>query len=191
MLAELHSSPSLSPAGASLSPVAVGGANLWRTSCCARRMASDAWQPCASRGGSRSSGRSRASRLGCPRRRETGFLRPASQGCSEGLLSAQDGRGGPRCLLPPPWPLGAPRRSMAVCKTAGPGPLHVRAADGDGVNRQAGARVSSPVEAQKAKVKNRFCKPGCKPDAAGQAETGEMYKAGDDFAAPVGRGQRR
>lgn len=42
------------------------------------------------------------------------------------------------------------RRAVMVCKTAGSGPLHVRAADGDGVNRQAGTRVFSPVESQKA-----------------------------------------
>ena len=37
-----------------------------------------------------------------------------------------------------------------ACKTAGSGPLHVQAVDGDGMNRQAGARVFWPVEAQKA-----------------------------------------
>jgi len=42
------------------------------------------------------------------------------------------------------------RELRTLLKTAGSGPLHVRAADGDGVNRQAGARVFSPVEAQKA-----------------------------------------
>jgi hypothetical protein len=66
------------------------------------------------------------------------------------------------------------RRNVMVCKTAGSGPLDVRAADGDEMNRPAGARMFSPVEAQKPQVKNRFCKPICKPDAAGQAETGEM-----------------
>jgi hypothetical protein len=50
--------------------------------------------------------------------------------------------------------------------------------------------MSSPVEAQKPQVKNRFGKPICKPDAAGQAETGEMQKAGHDFMPQVGRGQR-
>ena len=37
---------------------------------------------------------------------------------------------------------------------------------------------------------NRFCKPIRKPDAAGQAETGEIQRAGHDFTRPVGRGQR-
>jgi hypothetical protein len=77
-----------------------------------------------------------------------------------------------------------------LLKTAGSGPLHVRAADGDGVNRQAGARVSRRWKLRKPQVKNRFCKPICKPDAAGQVETGEMQKAGDDFTPRVGRGQR-
>jgi hypothetical protein len=31
-------------------------------------------------------------------------------------------------------------------------------------------------------VKNRFCKPICKPDAAGQAETGETQKPPEDRA---------
>ena len=35
----------------------------------------------------------------------------------------------------------------------------VRAADDDGVNRRAGARVFSPVERRKPQVKNRFCHP--------------------------------
>ena len=39
--------------------------------------------------------------------------------------------------------------------------------------------------------KNLFCKPICKPDTAGRAETGETQKIPEDFAAPVGRGQRR
>jgi hypothetical protein len=39
-------------------------------------------------------------------------------------------------------------------------------------------------------VKNQFCKPVCKPDAAGHGERGEMQKAGDDFKPQVGRGQR-
>jgi hypothetical protein len=30
-----------------------------------------------------------------------------------------------------------------------------------------------------------FCKPVCKPDAAGQAETGETQKAREDFAKQV------
>jgi hypothetical protein len=77
-----------------------------------------------------------------------------------------------------------------VCKTAGSGPLHVRAANGDGVNRRTGARLFSPVRRRKPQVKSRFYKPTCKPDAAGQAETGEMQKAGDDFTPQVGRGQR-
>ena len=56
------------------------------------------------------------------------------------------------------------------------------------VNRQVGARVFSPIEATAVQIKNRFCKPICKPDAAGRAETGEMQKAGDDFTPQVGRG---
>ena len=67
--------------------------------------------------------------------------------------------------------------------------LHVRAADGDG-NRQAGARVFSPVGCRNSQVRDRLCKPICKPDAAGQAETGEMQKAGGDFTPQVDRGQR-
>ena len=39
-------------------------------------------------------------------------------------------------------------------------------------------------------ARNRFCKPICKPDAAGQLETGETWKDRVDFAAQVGRGQR-
>ena len=34
------------------------------------------------------------------------------------------------------------------------------------------------------------CKPICKPDAAGQLETGETWKDRVDFAAQVGRGRR-
>ena len=39
-------------------------------------------------------------------------------------------------------------------------------------------------------ARNRFCKPICKPDAAGQPETGETWKDRADVAAQVGRGQR-
>jgi hypothetical protein len=35
-----------------------------------------------------------------------------------------------------------------------------------------------------------LCRPICKPDAPGQAETGEIKKARDDFTPQVGRGQR-
>ncbi len=35
-------------------------------------------------------------------------------------------------------------------------------------------------------VRSRFCKPICKPDAAGQLETGETWKDRVDFAAQVG-----
>jgi hypothetical protein len=35
------------------------------------------------------------------------------------------------------------------------------------------------------------CKPICKPDAAGQAETGQTQKISEDIAAPVVRGQMR
>jgi hypothetical protein len=49
---------------------------------------------------------------------------------------------------------------------------------------------SCPSKRRKPEVKNRFCKPICKPDAVGQAEMGEMQKAGDDFTPEVGRGQR-
>jgi hypothetical protein len=38
-------------------------------------------------------------------------------------------------------------------------------------------------------VGDQFCKPICKPDAAGQAETGETQKAGDGLAPYVCRGQ--
>jgi hypothetical protein len=37
---------------------------------------------------------------------------------------------------------------------------------------------------------NPFCKPICKPDATGRAETGETQKLPEDCAASVGRGQR-
>ena len=49
---------------------------------------------------------------------------------------------------------------------------------------------SRPWKRRKPQVENRFCKPICKPDAAGQAETAETQKAGDDFMPQVGRGQR-
>ena len=90
-------------------------------------------------------------------------------------------------ILPPSrpaWPLEAALRIRPL-----PG-NSMRAADGDGVNRQAGARVFRPWKLRKPQVKDRFCKPICKPDAAGQAETGEMQKAGDDLTPQVGRGQR-
>jgi hypothetical protein len=84
------------------------------------------------------------------------------------------------CLLRPvEWPTGV-RRAL-VRRASVPHRL---------VNRQAGAGVFSPVEAQGATGQEPFCKPICKPDAAGQAETGEMQKAGDDSTPRVGRGQR-
>ena len=73
------------------------------------------------------------------------------------------------------WRNSSGRSRRSPRDAAGSGSLHVRAADGDGMNRQAGARALSPW------VEKRFCKPICKPDAAGQAETGEMQKAGGDF----------
>jgi hypothetical protein len=81
------------------------------------------------------------------------------------------------------------RRDVMVFKTVGSGPLHVRAADGGGVNRQGQSACSDPRKLRKPQVKNRFCKPICKPDAAGQAEMAEMRKAGDDLTPQVGRGQ--
>jgi hypothetical protein len=82
---------------------------------------------------------------------------------------------------------------VAVCKTAGSGPLHVRA----GLTTITGSEptgrehvCSRPSERRKPQVKNGFCKPIRKPDVAGQAETGEMQKARHDFAPEVGQGQR-
>jgi len=56
-------------------------------------------------------------------------------------------------------------------------------------NRQ--VRVCADVSGRIAnrQVSDQFCKPICKPDAAGQAETGETQKAGDDLAPYVCRGQ--
>lgn len=39
-------------------------------------------------------------------------------------------------------------------------------------------------------VNRLFCKPICKPDAAGQAETGETQKVREDFAEKIDRGQQ-
>ena len=79
-------------------------------------------------------------------------------------------------------PVGAP---------AGPGGgAPRRVADGDGMNRHPECARSRLLEGRNPQVKNRPCKQVCKPNAAGQAETGETRKAGDDFAAQVCRGQR-
>ena len=40
-------------------------------------------------------------------------------------------------------------------------------------------------------VENQFCKPICEPAAVGQAETGEIQKAGEGFMPQIGRGQTR
>lgn len=54
-----------------------------------------------------------------------------------------------------------------------PSPLRARAEELGGFAR--------PQKRRKPQVKSWFCKPICKPDAAGQAGTAEMQKAADDF----------
>jgi hypothetical protein len=39
-------------------------------------------------------------------------------------------------------------------------------------------------------INRLFCKPICKPDAAGQAETGETQKVREDFAEKIDGGQQ-
>ena len=41
------------------------------------------------------------------------------------------------------------------------------------------------VEAREMQINRLFCKPICKPDAAGQAETGETQKVREDFAEKI------
>ena len=51
--------------------------------------------------------------------------------------------------------------------------------------------VLTPTDQMRRKqVKNLFCKPICKPDGAGQAETEETAKAPEVPTQQVGRGQR-
>jgi hypothetical protein len=77
---------------------------------------------------------------------------------------------------------GAPGGSTS---THGISCASLRWADGNGKNRQ--VRVCGRIANRQ--VSDQFCKPICKPDAAGQAETGETQKAGDDLAPYVCRGQ--
>ena len=41
------------------------------------------------------------------------------------------------------------------------------------------------VEVREMQINRLFCKPICKPDAAGQAETGETQKVREDFAEKI------
>ena len=76
-------------------------------------------------------------------------------------------------------------------KPPGSGCSTYRRGDGDGGEPPCRERACSrPWRFRKPQVMNPFCKPICKPDAAGQAETREMQKAGDDFTPHVDRGQR-
>jgi hypothetical protein len=75
---------------------------------------------------------------------------------------------------------------MTVCKTADPDSLLVQVADGDGMNRQAGARVRAHAGAETGMLETRSVNRFVNRDTAGRVETGEMQKAGDDFTTQVG-----
>jgi hypothetical protein len=87
-------------------------------------------------------------------------------------------------MVPPtaavsPWPCGLPYTSPTPCWYA------VWRRDG---RRQKCARSRLSKDGNQ-HVRDRFCKPICKPDAPGQCETGETRKARKDLRPRVGRGQ--
>ena len=83
-------------------------------------------------------------------------------------------------------PIG--QRRIAVHRGERADPSQTQGTDGPG-RLIASAGCQRVPQVQEMQIRSLLCKPICKPDAAGPAETGETQKAGDDLAPYVCRGQ--